>query len=329
MNYFAVTLASAGLVASVSFAEAAVDLRFGYASNATPTKEAMAKFGELVSEKTNGEVTVTYFPDSQLGSERELVEMVQAGVLDMTKVSGGLLESFSPIYGIFSVPYLFDSQEHFYRVMDDPAIVDPIFQSTAERWIVGLTYYDSGARSFYTSTKPIEQVADLAGLKIRVLQSPTLLRMVEMLGAAPIAMSQDEVYTSLQQGVLDGAENNEFALTIARHAEVAKYYTYDRHTRIPDVLLIGTATLERLTPGQRQAVAEAAKESTAFQRGAWNDAVEAARQESVEKFGVTFIEPDVAEFQQAIQPIYEELKADPEKYSVYEQIRAAATPRNQ
>lgn len=329
MNYFAVTLASAGLVASVSFAEAAVDLRFGYASNATPTKEAMAKFGELVSEKTNGEVTVTYFPDSQLGSERELVEMVQAGVLDMTKVSGGLLESFSPIYGIFSVPYLFDSQEHFYRVMDDPAIVDPIFQSTAERWIVGLTYYDSGARSFYTSTKPIEQVADLAGLKIRVLQSPTLLRMVEMLGAAPIAMSQDEVYTSLQQGVLDGAENNEFALTIARHAEVAKYYTYDRHTRIPDVLLIGTATLERLTPEQRQAVVEAAEESTAFQRGAWNDAIEAARQESVEKFGVTFIEPDVAEFQQAIQPIYEELKADPEKYSVYEQIRAAATPRNQ
>jgi TRAP-type C4-dicarboxylate transport system substrate-binding protein len=142
-------------------------------------------------------------------------------------------------------------------------------------------------------------------------------------------MSQDEVYTSLQQGVLDGAENNEFALTIARHAEVAKYYTYDRHTRIPDVLLIGTATLERLTPEQRRAVVEAAKESTAFQRGAWNDAVETARQESVEKFGVTFIEPDAAEFQQAIQPIYEELKADPDKYSVYEQIRAAATPRNQ
>jgi tripartite ATP-independent transporter DctP family solute receptor len=322
MNYFAAVLAAAGLVASVSFAEAAVDLRFGYASNATPTKQAMAKFGELVSAKTNGEVTVTYFPDSQLGSERELVEMVQAGVLDMTKVSGGLLESFSPIYGVFSLPYLFDSQEHFYRVMDDPAIVDPIFQSTAERGMVGLTYYDSGARSFYTNHKPIKQVADLAGLKIRVLQSPTMLRMVEMLGAAPIAMGQDEVYTSLQQGVLDGAENNEFALTIARHAEVAKHYTYDRHTRIPDVLLIGTATLERLTPEQRQAVVEAAKESTAFQKGVWNDAVDAARQESVKKFGVTFIEPDVAEFQRAVQSIYDELKADPEKYAVYEQIRA-------
>jgi tripartite ATP-independent transporter DctP family solute receptor len=325
MNCFTAVLAVAGLVASVSFAEAAVELRFGYASNATPTKQAMAKFGELVSAKTNGEVTVTYFPDGQLGGERELVEMVQAGVLDLTKVSGGLLESFSLAYGIFSVPYLFDDQEHFYRVMDDPTIVDPIFQSTVARGVVGLTYYDSGARSFYTSDKPIKQVADLAGRKIRVLQSPTLIRMVEMLGAAPIAMGQDEVYTSLQQGVLDGAENNEFALTMARHAEVAKYYTYDMHTRIPDVLLVGTATLERLTPEQRQAVVEAAKESTAFQKNVWNDAVGAARRESAEKFGVTFIEPDVAEFQKAVQPIYEELKADSKKYAVYEQIRAAAT----
>ena len=201
MKFVTTVLTGACLALSLSAADAAsVNLRFAYASNATPTKEAMAKFGELVTKKTNGEVTVSYFPDSQLGGERELVEMVQGGLLDMTKVSGGLLESFAPVYGVFSMPYLFDSQAHFYRVMDDQKIMGPIYQSTAARGMVGITYYDSGARSFYTAKKPIEKVADLKGLKIRVLQSPTLIRMVQLLGAAPIAMSQDEVYTLAAAG---------------------------------------------------------------------------------------------------------------------------------
>ncbi|YBV94840.1 TRAP transporter substrate-binding protein (plasmid) [Phyllobacteriaceae bacterium JZ32] len=323
MKPVTVILATFGLLASVSFAHAETTLRFAYASNATPTKEAMAKFGTLLEQKTNGEVKVAYFPDSQLGGERELVEMVQGGLLDMTKVSGGLLESFSPVYGIFSMPYLFDSQEHFYKVMDNEDIVRPIYESTKDRGMVAITYYDSGARSFYTSKKPIERVADLKGLKIRVLQSPTSIQMVQLLGAAPIAMSQDEVYTSLQQGVLDGAENNEFALTVARHAEVAKFYTYDVHTRIPDIMLISTATMAKLTPEQQKAVMEAARESTEFQKSAWNASVEAARKESAEKFGVKFIEPDVSEFQRAVQPMYDDLKSSEEKYAVYEKIRAA------
>jgi tripartite ATP-independent transporter DctP family solute receptor len=300
------------------------ELRFAYAQNATPTVEAMQKFGELVAEKTDGELTVTFFPDSQLGGERELVEMVQGGLIDMTKVSGGLMESFSPIYGVFSLPYLFDDEQHFYKVMDDPEILQPIYEATADTGLVGLTYYSSGARSFYTTSKPIEKVEDLKGLKIRVLQSPTLIRTVELLGAAPIAMSQDEVYTSLQQGVLDGAENNEFALTVARHAEVAKHYSYDVHTRIPDVLLISNAALERLSPEHRAAVVEAAKESTEFHKAAWDGAIEAAKQEAEEKFGVQFYHPDVAEFRAAVEPIYAELANDPEKQAVVEKIRAAA-----
>jgi len=316
-------LAVLGLIASVSVAEAR-QLQFAYASNATPTKEAMAKLGELLAEKTNGELTVTYFPDSQLGGERELVEMVQGGLLDITKVSGGLLESFSPIYGIFSMPYLFNSQQHFYSVMDDPAIMGPIYESTAGTNMLGLTYYDSGARNFYTAKKPVKSAADLKGLKIRVLQSPTSIKMVQMLGAAPIAMSQDEVYTSIQQGVLDGAENNEFALTVARHAEVAKYYSYDMHTRIPDIVLISKRTFDSLSPDQQKAVREAARESTEYQKSLWNAAVEAARKESKEKFGVEFFNPDVSEFQAAVAPMYDELKADPAKNTVFQQIRAKA-----
>jgi tripartite ATP-independent transporter DctP family solute receptor len=281
-------------------------LRFGYAQNATPTVEAMQKFGELVAEKTGGEVSVQFFPDGQLGGEREMIEMMQGGALDMTKVSAGLLESFNPIYGVFPLPYLFNDQDHFYAAMDNADVMGPVYDSTRDTGFVGLTYYNSGARNFYTVDTPVQSVEDLKGLKIRVLQSPTAIRTIELLGATPVAMGQAEVYTSLQQGVLDGAENNEFALTVARHAEVAKHYSYDGHTRIPDVLLIGTATLDRLTEEQRTAVQEAARESTEHHKSLWDAAIEAERKKAAEDFGVQFYEPDVAPFREAVAPIYDE-----------------------
>lgn len=301
-----------GALAILTLASAtaqAEELRFGYAQNATPTVEAMQKFAEIVSAKTDGAVTVSFFPDGQLGGERELVELVQSGALDMTKVSGGLLESFAPAYGVFSMPYLFNDQAHFYTAMDDAAILQPIYDSTKTTGFVGLTYYNSGARNFYAASKPIQAVEDLKGLKIRVLQSPTSIRMVELLGATPVAMSQAEVYTSLQQGVLDGAENNEFAMTIARHAEVAKHYSYDGHTRIPDVLVISTATLDRLSPEHRSAVQEAARESTEFHKTVWDAAIASAKAET-EALGVTFHNPDVEPFRAAVQVMYKELDAD-------------------
>ena len=297
-------------------------LKFAYASNATPTVEAMKKFGEILEQKTNGDITVQYFPDSQLGGERELVELVQAGTIDFTKVSGGLMESFAPVYGVFSMPYLFNSEEHFYKAMDDAQIMQPIYETTKDRGIVGLTYFNSGARSFYTVKKPVESVADLKGLKFRVMQSPTSIKMVQLLGATPIAMGQAEVYTSLQQGVLDGAENNEYAITIARHGEVAKYYSYDVHTRIPDIMLVSRKTLEKLSDENRQAVLDAASEATAYHKQVWAEAIEAEKKKAEEDFGVQFFYPDVSAFQAAVQPMYNELKAEPEKYAVYEAIKA-------
>lgn len=314
------TLTALALILAAGTVQAET-LRFGYAQNATPTVEAMQEFARLVEEKTGGKVTVQFFPDGQLGGEREMVEMLQGGALDMTKVSGGLLESFAPIYGVFPLPFLFADQEHFYRVMDDAEIMDPIYQSTADTGFIGLTYYNSGARNFYTVNRPVQSVDDLAGLKIRVLQSPTALRMTELLGATPVAMGQAEVYTSLQQGVLDGAENNEFALTIARHAEVAKHYTLDGHTRIPDILLIGSATMDRLSDDHRSAVMEAAAESTEFHKSVWDAAVDAAATEAREQFNVEFHEVDVAPFREAVAPIYDELPED--SAAVVEQIRSA------
>jgi tripartite ATP-independent transporter DctP family solute receptor len=302
-------------------AEEKIVLRYAYASNSQPVIDSMKEFGRLVSEKTGGEIEVQYYPDAQLGGERELIELTQTGAVDITKVSGSALESFSKVYSLFSVPYLFDSEEHFYRVMEDNKIMNPIFQSTKDLGFVGLTYYDSGQRSFYMTDGPVQTLEDLKGKKIRVMQSETAIKMVELLGASPVPMGSNEVYTSLQQGIIDGSENNEFVLVTAGHGDVTKYYSYDEHTRVPDIVVMNNETLEGLTEDQRKAVYEAAKESTEFEKRVWKDAVEKEKQAATDKHGVVFNEVDNKPFQQAVQPIHEEFKKSKEFAETYNAIR--------
>ncbi|WP_435955837.1 TRAP transporter substrate-binding protein [Dryocola sp. BD626] len=298
-------------------------LRLAYAENSQPVKDALRFLGQQIEEKTHGDVQVMFFPDGQLGGERELVELAQAGVVDITKVSSGLMESFSPLYGVFSLPYLFADKTEFYRVMDNDALMGPVYQSTAAQGFVGVGWYDSGSRNFYMSKAPIRSIDDLKGKKIRVMQSDTAIRTLKMLGASPIAMSQAEVYTSLQQGILDGAENNEFALTIARHGEVARFYTYDMHTRIPDILLMSSLTFEKLTPAQLGVIREAIKDSIEFEKAAWEAEIEKTKKEAVENFNVEFFDIDKKPFQQAVQPIYEGLKKNPQLDGLYQAIQSA------
>ncbi|MEH0666905.1 TRAP transporter substrate-binding protein [Vibrio scophthalmi] len=312
-------LASALMLAAQG-AYANTVLKLAYAENSQPVKAALQYIGDAVAEKTNGEVTIQYFPDSQLGGERELVEMVQVGAIDITKVSSGLLESFSPLYGVFSLPYLFDSKEGFYRVMEDENVMSTVYRSTEAQGFSGVGWYDSGARSFYMSKAPVKTLDDLKGKKIRVMQSETSIETMKLLGAAPIAMSQAEVYTSLQQGILDGAENNEFALTIARHGEVAKFYSYDMHTRIPDVVVMSNITKQKLTPDQLAALQEAIDESITLQQELWQEEMAKTTESARKDFGVEFFEIDQAPFKQAVQPIYENLKKKPELYSLYQKI---------
>ncbi len=304
-------------------ASAKTVLRLAYAENSQPVKDALRFFGEQVEEKTGGEVTVHYFPDGQLGGERELVELTQVGVVDITKVSSGLMESFSPLYGVFSLPYLFASKEEYYKVMDNPRVMEPVYQSTAARGFVGIGWYDSGARNFYMTKGPVNSVADLKGKKIRVMQSVTAINTMKLLGASPIAMGQAEVYTSLQQGILDGAENNEFALTVARHGEVARYYTYDMHTRIPDILVMSQQAIKKLTPQQMAFVKEAIKDSIEFEKAAWDIEIEKTRQQAIRDFNVVFNEVDKKPFQDAVQPVYESLKTKADMYALYQHIQAA------
>lgn len=311
---------SVGVVANAE-EEATITLRFAYASNSQPVIDAMNKFGELVEEKTAGSVKVKYFPDGQLGGERELIELTQSGAIDFTKVSASALESFSKVYSIFSVPYLFNGEQHFFDVMENEAIMQPIYQSITDLGFSGLAYYDSGQRSFYMVDGPIHLLDDLKGKKIRVMQSETAIRMVELLGGSPVPMGSDEVYTSLQSNLINGSENNEFVLYTAGHGGVAKYYSYDEHTRVPDIIIMNDAIKERLTAEQQQAIEEAAKESTIFEIEVFAQAIEEEKRVATEEYSVQFNEVDNTPFCEAVAPLHDEFKNHPDFQTLYRMIQ--------
>lgn len=315
-------LALSGCGQTAKATDGQVVLRYAYASNSQPVIDSMQEFGRLVEEKTDGQVTVEYFPDGQLGSETELIELTQTGGIDFTKVSGSALEGFSKDYSIFSVPYLFDSEEHFFEVMENEDITKEIYNSTEELGFVGITYYDSGQRSFYMTDGPVNSLEDLKGKKIRVMQSETAIKMVELLGASPVPMGSSEVYTSLQSKLINGSENNEFVLHTAGHGGVAKYYSYDEHTRVPDIVVMNTGVKDRLTDEQYDAVMEAAKESTEFEKAVFKDAVEEEKKIATEEYGVVYNTVDAAPFLEAVQPLHEQFKNDPAYSELYEEIRA-------
>lgn len=314
-------LALSGCGQTAKAADDQVVLRYAYASNSQPVIDSMVEFGRLVEEKTKGKVTVEYFPDGQLGGETELIELTQTGGIDFTKVSGSALEGFSKDYSIFSVPYLFDSEEHFFNVMENEAITGEIYNSTEDLGFVGITYYDSGQRSFYMTDGPVNSLADLKGKKIRVMQSETAIKMVELLGASPVPMGSSEVYTSLQSKLINGAENNEFVLYTAGHGGVAKYYSYDEHTRVPDIVIMNSAVKDRLSEEQYEAVLEAAKESTEFEKAVFKDAVEEEKAIATKEYGVVYNDLDTAEFLEAVQPLHEQFKNDENYSELYKEIR--------
>ncbi|MDH6364348.1 tripartite ATP-independent transporter DctP family solute receptor [Enterococcus sp. PF1-24] len=304
--------------------EDSVVLRFAYASTSQPVIDSMNEFGRLVEEKTDGAVTIEYFPDAQLGGETELIELTQTGGIDLAKVSGSALESFSGYYSMFGVPYIFDSEEHYFEVMENSEITNVIYNSTEELGFVGLTYYDSGQRSFYMTSGPVETLADLKGKKIRVMQSETAIKMVELLGGSPVPMGSGEVFTSLQSNLINGAENNEFVLYTAGHGAVTKYYSYDEHTRVPDIVIMNDSVKERLTDEQFEAFLEAAQESTEYEKQVFKAAVEEEKKIATEKYDVVYNDVDSTPFQEAVQPLHEQFK-ESEKYGeLYQQIRTIA-----
>ncbi len=285
-------------------------LRLGHGLDSThPVHKGMVVMAELVEEKSEGQMRVTIYPNEQLGTERETLELLQIGSLDITKVSTAMMESFTPVYSIFSVPFLFVNIDHLHAVMDGP-IGQRLLDATKPYRIVGLCYYDAGSRSFYTTDQPIHTPGDLQGLSIRVMESPSAIRMINTLGGSATPISWGELYTALQQGVVDGAENNPPSFYLSRHYEVSSYYSLNEHTSIPDILLIAEHTWENvLNEEQRKIVREAALESVPHQRVFWNEASEEALR-AVEEAGIEIIYPDREPFMEASQPFYDRLERE-------------------
>lgn len=273
-----------------------------------PVHKAMEFLAEKLKENSKGELTVQIYPSNQLGSERECVELLQIGSLGMTKVSAAVMSSFAPDFQVLSFPYLFRDKEHFFKVQDSKIGKDLLLQSE-KYWLRGLCYYDAGSRSFYTSKKAIRKPEDLSGQKIRVMQSPIAIKMVKAMGGSPTPMASGEIYTAVQQGVVDGAENNPPSYFFSRHYEVAKYYTLDEHASIPDVLLISTHVWNELNENEQKWLQQAVDESVVYQRKLWAESEQQCLKDAKEK-GAEIIYPDKELFIKSVEPLYEELTKD-------------------
>ncbi|GAB3090886.1 TRAP transporter substrate-binding protein [Aestuariicella hydrocarbonica] len=283
--------------------EAATVLRLAHGMPADhPVNKAMEVMGDRLRELSGATMQIEIYPNGQLGSERDLLELLQIGSLAMTKVSASPLESFVPAYKIFSIPYVFRDHQHFWRMLESPLGRELLLSSEPAR-LRGLGFYDAGSRSFYAS-KPIRSPEDLEGMKIRVQKSMTSVEMVKRLGGAATPIAWGELYTALQQGVVDGAENNIPSFYLSKHYEVSPYLSLDEHTYVPDVLLIGLPTWNSLTPQQQAWLQQAADDSITYQRQLWEQKTQQSL-EALQANGIKVITPDKEPFRQRVLPMHQ------------------------
>ena len=287
-----------------------------------PTNIALMAFEKFIEEKLGDKYDVEVYPSELLGSQTDMVQLTQTGAIDFCVASNSILETFSENYTLFNMPYLFASAEAYHASMDSPEIADPIFESTTQAGFEAVTWIDAGTRNFYTVSVPIETPADLRGLKIRVQQSPTNVQMMELLGGSATPMGFGEVYTALQSKVIDGAENNEMALTSNGHGDVCKYYSYDMHQMIPDILIGNCDFLNGLSEEERQIFEEGFALVNRVEREEWVKAVESAKEKAAGEQGVTFLYPDTKPFQEICMPMHETVLGQyPELVPIYNKIQ--------
>jgi tripartite ATP-independent transporter DctP family solute receptor len=295
-------------------------IRLGHGlSTGHSVHQGMVYFGEQLEKISEGKFKVQIYPSQQLGTERQCLELLQIGSLDMTKVSAGVLENFSPSIKVFGIPYMFKDKEHTFRVLDGP-IGDELLAGTEKYWLKGLGYYDSGSRSFYTIDRPVEQPNDLEGLKIRVMESQTAIDMVKSFGGSPTPISWGELYTALQQGVVDGAENNPPSFYLSRHYEVCKYYIIDEHTVLPDVVLMSTHLWNTLNNQEQKWIQEAMDLSVIEQRRLWSVS-EQESLEAVKAAGVQVSYPDKIPFAEMSKTVADQYAKDPLIKSFIDKIK--------
>ncbi|BAX80811.1 TRAP transporter substrate-binding protein [Labilibaculum antarcticum] len=285
-----------------------------------PVHKAMVFMGKELERISEGQMKLEIYPSGQLGSEQQCVELLQLGSLAITKVSAAIMEGFTNNYQVLGLPYVLRSKEHSFKVLDGP-IGEELLASTKKFNLKGLCFYDAGARSFYTLDRSIEKPEDLEGLKIRVMKSQTAMSMVKALGGSPTPISWGELYTALQSGVVDGAENNPPSFYTSHHYEVCKYYSLNEHTRVPDVLIISTVVWNKLSDQQKKWLQLAAKNSVVEQRKLWASAEEESLKKLKEN-GVIINYPAKEQFAERVQDLLNAYQEQPKLYQLIQRIQA-------
>ena len=322
MKRAAAVLLAAAMAVSLTACGSLTDgkriIRISHAQSEThPEHLGLLAFKEYVEERLGDKYEVQIFPNEILGSAQKAIELTQTGAIDFVVAGTANLETFADVYEIFSMPYLFDSEDVYKTVMEDSDYMEQVYESTDEAGFRVVTWYNAGTRNFYAKT-PIRTPEDLKGKKIRVQQSPASVSMVNSFGAAAAPMGFGEVYTAIQQGVIDGAE----ALTNNKHGEVAKYYSYNKHQMVPDMLVANLKFLEGLSPEEYQVFKDAAALSTEVEMKEWDKSIEEAKKIASEDMGVEFIDVDVDAFKEKVLPLHEKMLNDnPKIRSFYEYIQ--------
>ncbi|AWL13035.1 uncharacterized protein HMF8227_02583 [Saliniradius amylolyticus] len=267
--------------------------------------QALQHMAERLVIYSNGQLQLKLYPNGQLGSERDMVELLQIGSLAMTKVSAASLEGFVSEMRVFGVPYLFRSDEHRWRVLES-AIGEEILRATRPARFTGLAYMDAGSRSFYMTESMVSVPEDVQGKKVRVMNSPMAVQLIDTMQGAATPMAWGELYAALQQGVVDGAENNPPSYYSSRHYEIAKHYSLNEHASIPDVIIISNHVLNSLNSKERRWLERAMDDAVRKQRQLWEQAEQQALARLAEA-GVTITRPDKAPFYKAVEPLHQRL----------------------
>lgn len=287
-----------------------------------PQFKAMTELSKKFEERTNGAYKIEIFPNELLGAQRETLEMVQSGTIAMSIVAGSLMENMNPDYTVFNLPYVYDSRDHQMSVLNDQAIVGDLYKSTDAQGLRVLGAFHSGARNVYTK-KPVNTPEDLKGLKIRVMESDTNIKMMAAMGGTGTPMGQGEVYTAIQSGVLDGGENNELIYANLKHVEVAPFYSYTQHLMIPDYLVINAPLFTGMSEEHQKIFMEELQAAIKTEVELW-DADVAEAKKVAEAAGAKFNTPDIKVFQDAVLPLHQEKVVGDTAKALYEKVRAAA-----
>jgi tripartite ATP-independent transporter DctP family solute receptor len=288
--------------------------------NDYPTTLAVQHMGKLVAERSKGKMGVKVYPSGALGTEKDNIEQLRLGALDMMRINVAPLNAVVPETIATGLPFVFRSVEHMRKVLDGP-VGDEILKSMEAQGLVGLAFYDSGARSFYTVKKPIRTLADMKGLKIRVIQSDLFVAMVEALGANPTPMPYGEVYTALKTGIVDAAENNWPSYESSRHFEAAKYYNLSEHSLAPEVLVFSKKVWDTLSKEDQALLRQAAKDSVPFMRRLWDER-EVKSRGVVEKAGIQTVQlANKKEFVDAMAPVYAKFASTPRLKDLVKRIQ--------